>query len=47
MVYQVKTWIWKCITNIDWVMQAMDVTQWGMVAATVVVLGFLALKTRR
>ena len=47
MGYQFKTWFFKTVTNIDWLMQAMDVTQWGMVAATVVVLGFLALKTRR
>jgi hypothetical protein len=45
--YQIKTWFFKVVHNIDWLMQAMDVTQWGMVAVTVVVLGFLALKTRR
>ena len=47
MAYQIKSWFFKGIYNLDWLMQAMDVTQWGMVATTVVVLGFLALKTRR
>ena len=42
-----RSWLLKGIYNIDWIMQAMDVTQWGMLAATVVALGFLALKTRR
>ncbi len=47
MAYQIKSWIFKSFSNLDWLMQTMDVTQWGMVATTVVVLGFLALKTRR
>jgi hypothetical protein len=47
MGYQIKSWLSKGVYNVDWLMQAMDVTQWGMLAATVVALGFLALKTRR
>ncbi len=47
MGYQIKKWLNQTVTNVDWMMEAMDITQMGMVAATVVVLGFLALKTRR
>lgn len=30
----------------DWVIQEMDVTQWGIVAVIFVVMGFMALRTR-
>ncbi len=46
MMYTIKTWIGKFIHNVDWLMQEMDVTQWGIVSVIFVVLGFLALKTR-
>ncbi|MCA9126351.1 MAG: hypothetical protein KDB22_04660 [Planctomycetales bacterium] len=32
--------------NTEWVMNTMDLTQWGIVAVVFVVCGFLLLKTR-
>ncbi len=46
MGYQVLKWINKTLYNLNWLIQEMDMTQWGIVAVIFVVLGFLALKTR-
>lgn len=33
-------------TNLEWLIQEMDMTQWGIVAVVFVITGFLALKTK-
>ena len=33
-------------TNANWMFNAMDVTQWGLVSVVMVVLGFIAIKVR-
>ncbi len=37
---------WKLADRISWVVENMDLTQWGIVAAVFVFLGFLALKSK-
>ena len=32
--------------NLEWLIQEMDVTQWGIVAVIFVITGFLALRTK-
>lgn len=36
----------KAISNGNWMIHTMDVTQWGILACVIVFLGFLALKTK-
>ncbi len=36
----------KVCTNVEWTFNNMDVTQWGMFAAIMVTLGFIAIKYR-
>ena len=42
----ISKWIGEAIDGLAWMIQAMDVTQWGIVAVIFVVVGFLALRTR-
>ena len=42
----ISNWLSKGTSNFSWLIQTMDVTQWGIVACVIVFLGFLALKTK-
>ncbi len=46
MMYHISNWLNKTLHSINWLIQEMDVTQWGIMSVVFVVLGFLALKTR-
>lgn len=36
----------QAVSNANWMFNAMDVTQWGIVSVIIVVLGFIAIKVR-
>ncbi len=42
----VGEWLDTGWDNLYWLMQTMDVTQWGIVAVIFVVTGFMALRTK-
>jgi hypothetical protein len=44
--YELSKWFSKVLYNFNWILEHMDLTQWGIVSVVFVVLGFLALKTR-
>jgi hypothetical protein len=39
-------WITDLFVNLNWLIENMDITQWGIVSAVFVLIGFMALKTR-
>jgi hypothetical protein len=46
MITFVMDWLTSLPANIEYTMNHMSVIQWAVVSATVVVLGFLALKSQ-
>lgn len=46
MFTSIQDWILDLPSRIELAMNQMSVVQWGVVSVTVVVLGFLALKSR-
>lgn len=46
MLKIVFQWLKEFFKGVDWLIQSMDVTQWGIVSVIFVVLGFMALRSR-
>ena len=47
MVQMISGWIKNGWEGLEWLIVTMDVTQWGIVSAIFVVLGFMALRSQR
>ena len=47
MLKMIGGWIKNGLSGLEWLIITMDVTQWGIVSVIFVVLGFMALRSRR